>query len=171
MVDHVAPGAGQMGGVGPFQSLEPERGEHGVEAPTVILAPPALDQSLTGQLAGAGTGRTLYLVEGSVMVDGRELWAPVAVRLRPDAVVELTTGTGGASALLLQGRPIGEPLAMGGPFVMNTREEIDEAYRDFHSTGFGGWPWTTPDPVHPRSTPRFAHHPDGRTEYPEGDDR
>jgi hypothetical protein len=38
-------------------------------------------------------------------------------------------------------------------------------------TGFGGWPWATSDPVHPRSTPRFAHHPDGRTEYPEGDDR
>ena len=57
---------------------------------------------------------------------------------------------------------------MGGPFLMNTREEMAEAYRDFNMTGFGGWPWATADPVHAHSTPRFARHPDGRTEYPEG---
>jgi hypothetical protein len=53
---------------------------------------------------------------------------------------------------------------------MNTQTEIDEAYRDFRQTGFGRWPWSSSDPVHPRATPRFARHPDGRTEYPEGAD-
>jgi hypothetical protein len=119
--------------------------------------------------AGRETTRTLYVFEGSVTVEGQILNAPVAAVLRADAVAELSSGTDGASALLLQGRPIGEPVAMGGPFVMNTKAEIEEAYRDFHSTGFGGWPWATADPVHTRSTPRFAHHPDGRTEYPEGE--
>ena len=121
--------------------------------------------------ASGKTVRMLYVFEGSVTVGGQTLEAPLAARLLPDTAAVLSAGTDGASALLLQGRPIGEPVAMGGPFVMNTDEEIAEAYRDFHSTGFGGWPWATADPVHARSTPRFAHHPDGRTEYPEDDHR
>lgn len=121
--------------------------------------------------AGAGTVRMLYVFEGSVTVGGQTFEAPVAARLRPDTAAELSAGDDGASALLLQGRPIGEPVAMGGPFVMNTREEIAEAYSDFRSTGFVGWPWAVPDPVHAPSAPRFAHHPDGRTEFPEGDHR
>jgi redox-sensitive bicupin YhaK (pirin superfamily) len=121
--------------------------------------------------AGRGTVRMLYVFEGSVTVGDQHLEAPVAAMLRPDIDAVLSAGTDGTSALLLQGRPIGEPVAMGGPFVMNTQAEIAEAYRDFHSTGFGGWPWATADPVHPRAIPRFAHHPDGRTEYPENDHR
>lgn len=54
---------------------------------------------------------------------------------------------------------------------MNTPQEIAQAYRDYDNNGFGEWRWPNPDPAHPRSTHRFAHHPDGRTEYPEGDDR
>jgi redox-sensitive bicupin YhaK (pirin superfamily) len=113
----------------------------------------------------------LYLFEGSVTVGGRELQAPLGAMLRADVPAVLAAGADGASALVLQGRPIGEPVAMGGPFVMNTRDQIDEAYRDYHRTGFGGWSWPTPDPVHTSTTPRFAHHPDGTTEYPEDDGR
>ncbi len=113
------------------------------------------------------TVRTLYIFEGSVEIGGRALEAPVAAVLRSDRPVLVSAGVGGASILVLQGRPIGEPVAMGGPFVMNTRTEIEEAYRDYQRTGFGGWPWPTADPSHPRATPRFARHPDGRTEFPE----
>jgi redox-sensitive bicupin YhaK (pirin superfamily) len=121
--------------------------------------------------SGRQTVRMLYVFEGSVTVGDQHLEAPIAAMLRPDVAAVLSAGTDGSSSLLLQGRPIGEPVAMGGPFVMNSQEEIAEAYRDFHRTGFGGWPWATANPVHARSTPRFAHHPDGRTEYPEGDPR
>lgn len=38
------------------------------------------------------------------------------------------------------GRPIGEPVIAGGPFVMNSRAEIEQAYRDFHSGKFGSIP-------------------------------
>ena len=121
--------------------------------------------------AGRDTQRILYVFEGSVTVGGQNLEAPTAAVLRAGDTAVLSGGIRGASALLLQGRPIDEPVAMGGPFVMNTQEEVDDAYRDFKTTGFGGWPWPSPDPVHARSTPRFAHHPDGRVEYPEGDRR
>ena len=66
--------------------------------------------------------------------------------------------------LVLQGRPIGEPVAQYGPFVMNDRAGIERAIADYQSTGFGGWPWPTDDPVQPRHAGRFARHAGGRLE-------
>ena len=68
--------------------------------------------------------------------------------------------------LLLQGRPIAEPVVQHGPFVMNTRQEILQAFADFQQTQFGGWPWPSDGPVHPRDEGRFAIHADGRREQP-----
>jgi quercetin 2,3-dioxygenase len=113
------------------------------------------------------TVRTLYVFDGAVEIDGTRLEAPIGAVLRSERPVVVVAGEDGAQAIVLQGRPIGEPVVMGGPFVMNTRSEIEEAYRDYQSTGFGRWPWEDGDPVHERSTPRFARHPDGRTEFPE----
>jgi hypothetical protein len=47
---------------------------------------------------------------------------------------------------------------------MNSRQEIERAFLDYRRTGFGGWPWPSDDPVHPREEPRFARHADGRIE-------
>ena len=65
---------------------------------------------------------------------------------------------------MLQGKPINEPVVQYGPFVMNTDQEIQEAMMDYHKDHFGGWPWPTNDPVHPRENGRFAKHADGRLE-------
>lgn len=65
---------------------------------------------------------------------------------------------------MLQARPIGEPVAQYGPFVMNTQAEIHQAFADYRRTEFGGWPWGPSDPVHPRTQGRFARHADGRVE-------
>jgi quercetin 2,3-dioxygenase len=110
--------------------------------------------------ARPGTNRTLYVFRGALTADGTQL-ANIGARLRPDAAVELA---GEGEALVLQGRPIGEPVVQYGPFVMNTRAEIQQAFVDYQRTQFGGWPWPDEAPVHPRDAGRFARHADGRVE-------
>jgi len=118
--------------------------------------------------AGPETVRTLYTFEGSVQIGEHDLEASTGAVLRADEPVVIVGGANGAEALVLQGRPIGEPVAQYGPFVMNTKAEIETAFDDYRRTGFGGWPWPTDDPVHPRDAGRFARHADGRVEAPEG---
>ncbi len=66
--------------------------------------------------------------------------------------------------LLLQGMPIAEPVIQHGPFVMNTQLEIQQAFRDYRDTHFGGWPWQKYDNVHERDKGRFAKYSSGREE-------
>ena len=68
--------------------------------------------------------------------------------------------------LILAGPELNEPIARYGPFVMNTRSEIMEAFSDYRATEFGGWPWSSPEPVHGSERQRFAVHADGRKESP-----
>ena len=91
---------------------------------------------------------------------------PCAIELQADAPVTLEAGDTVTEFLLLQGRPIGEPVAQYGPFVMNTQAEIMQAMQDYRRTQFGGWPFADSAPVHGRDTARFAKHPDGREETP-----
>jgi redox-sensitive bicupin YhaK (pirin superfamily) len=113
--------------------------------------------------AKPGTNRTLYVFRGSLRVADRAIPQGTGVRLQPDAAVALAS-TEPAEALLLQGRPIGEPVVQHGPFVMNTRAEIQQAFVDYQRTRFGGWPWPSEAPVHAREEGRFARHADGKVE-------
>ncbi|MBK7538665.1 MAG: pirin family protein [Myxococcales bacterium] len=121
--------------------------------------------------ASPGLGRTLYVFLGQgVTIGERRVDNGRAVRLRSDAAVELRGGDAPAELLLLQGRPIGEEVAQYGPFVMNTRAELVTAFDDYQRTQFGGWPWPSDAPVHPRDAGRFARHADGRLERVERGD-
>ena len=53
---------------------------------------------------------------------------------------------------------------VGGPFVMNSDQEIADAYADYRKTSFGGWPFDEAGPTHGTSPVSFARHPDGRLE-------
>jgi hypothetical protein len=115
--------------------------------------------------AAKGTHRMLYFFKGnSLGIGQRVIPLNMGVALRPDVDVELTNGSVEGELLLLQGKPIGERVVQYGPFVMNSPEEIQQAFRDYHRTQFGGWPWSNHGPVHPRSEGRFARHADGRVE-------
>ncbi len=116
--------------------------------------------------AGPATVRTLYAYDGSgVSIGGHEIGANIGAVVHCDVPVELVAGDRGVEILVLQGRPIGEPVEQYGPFVMNDRAGIVQTIADYQQTGFGGWPWPVDDPVHGDSeTTRFARHADGRVE-------
>ncbi|MFV1998786.1 MAG: pirin family protein [Acidimicrobiia bacterium] len=127
-----------------------------------------LDANATFDLpAGpAGVNRMLHFFEGgSVQVADESVGADTGVRLQADVEVPIVNGDEPAEFLLLQGRPIGAPVFQMGPFVMNTPEELQQAFYDYRTTGFGGWPWSRRDPVHARTEGRFALHADGTVEH------
>ena len=115
--------------------------------------------------ASAGINRTVYFYEGeSLNLAGTSIPKYNAVELEANMDVLVQAGDQPTSILLLQGKPIGETVIQYGPFVMNTKEEINQAFEDYHRTQFGGWPWPRYDQVHPREKSRFAKHADGKEE-------
>jgi quercetin 2,3-dioxygenase len=115
----------------------------------------------------AGVNRTFYLYRGAALRIGDvSVESGHSVELESERDVMLRNTGQAGELLLLQGRPIGEPVVARGPFVMNSLDEIQRAFAEFRRTKFGGWPWPSPAPVHPREALRFARYPDGRIEHP-----
>ncbi len=76
----------------------------------------------------------LYVFEGDVRIDNSNVSVNTLFAFgRGDSAFELVAGNNGARFIVVSGRPINEPIVQYGPFVMNTREEIDEAMRDYQS--------------------------------------
>jgi quercetin 2,3-dioxygenase len=114
----------------------------------------------------SGVARTLHVFSGRALKVGNRLVStPAAIEVRGEQPVLLEAVDGPVEILLLQGRPIGEAVAQYGPFVMNTRAELEQAFSDYRRTQFGGWPFSSNAPVHPREQGRFARHADGRVEH------
>jgi len=110
----------------------------------------------------ADVHRTLYFYEGdSCVIDSTKIKPNNGIVLNPQEVTVTNNGLETAHFLMLQGKPIEEPVAKYGPFVMNTNEEIQQAMEEYRLTQFGGWPWPYPDNVHERNRGRFAKYPDG----------
>jgi redox-sensitive bicupin YhaK (pirin superfamily) len=113
----------------------------------------------------AGINRTIYFYEGTTLsIAGQSIPEYHAVDVESNVDLALVTTSESAKILVLQGRPINEPVVQHGPFVMNSRQEIQEAFEDYQRDQFGGWPWKKYDQVHEATLGRFAKYPDGREE-------
>ncbi|OQD43031.1 pirin [Croceivirga radicis] len=120
------------------------------------------NSTFTLPTTNATINRTLYFYEGEQLQINQE---PIKVNhgidLNANIKTEISTNAKSASLLLLQGKPIAEPIAQHGPFVMNTKKEIEQAFEEYRLTQFGGWPWPYADNVHENGRGRFANYPDG----------
>jgi redox-sensitive bicupin YhaK (pirin superfamily) len=96
----------------------------------------------------AGHRALAYVMSGQVTIAGRAVEAGQTAWSDPigdavgDSALALQTPDGDAATRLLiySGTPLGESVALGGPFVMNDDAEIKQAYRDFHAGKFGAIP-------------------------------
>ncbi len=116
-------------------------------------------------LASAGTNRSLYFFKGDeIYLDGQSLETGKAIELAPEQKTVLGNGNDEAHFLILQGKPINEPVVQYGPFVTNSNQEVQQVIQEYQRTQFGGWPWPKHDQAHDISRGRFAIHADGRLE-------
>ena len=114
---------------------------------------------------GEKTRRNLHYFKGAgLTIDAQNVDVKSVIELNTTRDIALVNGTMESELLMLQGRPINEPVAQHGPFVMNTPDEISQAFDDYRRTQFGGWPWPNDAPVHAREQGRFARHADGVVE-------
>ncbi len=84
-----------------------------------------------GLPVGATHNAFVYVFEGGATLAGEPLAKHTLAVLRPGDAVEVEAGPDGARFILVAGKPIGEPVVQYGPFVMNTREEIEQAMADY----------------------------------------
>ncbi|MBV9450013.1 MAG: pirin family protein [Streptosporangiaceae bacterium] len=96
---------------------------------------PARDRAFCYVMSGQVT------MAGRIVREGQIAWSDPVPRALMSSIA-LETGDGGTPSVVMvySGAPIGEPVAFGGPFVMNTRAEIERAFRDFHAGEFGDIP-------------------------------
>lgn len=150
-------------------------GEHKALAPTpdswaadpnndVIIWTLKLDANASFSLpvSQAGLNRTLFFYNGeSTRINDEVVVSGNLIEL--DAAIETKIENGAAEGyfLLLQGRPMNEPVMQHGPFVANDREGLQEIFKEFQETQFGGWPWPSVEHVHDKAKGRFAKFPDG----------
>jgi len=80
-----------------------------------------------------GHTAVVYLFEGAAEIDSTRVTSGTLAVLGDGDRLRVKAGDGGAALLLIAGRPIGESIARYGPFVMNTRDEIAQAFADFRA--------------------------------------
>lgn len=113
----------------------------------------------------ADANRTIFYYTGeTIEVEGRTINSNHMIRAIADEDILIENGKVESRLLILEGKPINEPVVKYGPFVMNTDEEIRETMHEYGKTQFGGWPWKETEVAHAKSKGRFALHSDGTEE-------
>ena len=104
-----------------------------------------------------GVSRTLYFYKGrSLSINDQNINYRSMIEIDGSDQVKISSLGDESFILLLQARPINEPIVKYGPFVMNNRKEIEEAFEDYNRGGFGDWDWPDSGPVHGRKYKKFA---------------
>lgn len=89
------------------------------------------------QLLPVENNSFLYVFEGGGQLDGRNVQTNTLLALgKNDKVSDFVAGEHGVRFLLISGKPINESVVQYGPFVMNSKEEINQAMRDYQSNNF-----------------------------------
>lgn len=101
--------------------------------------------------------RSLYFYDGeTIKISDAEIMKNHFVELNSENDIEIINGPIKGCFLFLQGRPINEPTLQYGPFVANSRKELQETMQNYQQTEFGGWPWSTSEPLHDKNIRRFS---------------
>ena len=128
-----------------------------------IKMEPGAEWTLPG--AAHDVNRTLYFFIGNTITVANQLVkGHGAIELDASREVLIENGDEPGELLLLQGKPINEPVAQYGPFVANSQADIQRTMMEYQRTQFGGWPWPKSDNTHPREKGRFAKYADGTVE-------
>ena len=115
----------------------------------------------------SGANRNLYILKNSnIEIDGDIIPDHSMVALNASKKTVIKNLGEKAKLLMLQGVPINEPVVKYGPFVMNSKREIEQAFSDYHKNEFGGWEWGSSDPVHGMGKDKFAKLINGKIVKP-----
>ncbi len=131
----------------------------------VTLAPHAMWEL---PVNAAGVNRSVFFYKGNhIEIGEKTIAVNKAIVLDASQNTLITNGDKEASFLLLQGKPLHEPVVQHGPFVMSNEAEIRQTLIDYQKNQFGGWPWPRYDMVHPKNQGRFVKHASGQIEEKE----
>ncbi len=123
------------------------------------------DAEFTIPAGAEGANRSLYFYEGeNLESEGFDISVMHHIKAEATESLALKNGVKSAKLLLLEGNPIGEPVVKHGPFVGNSRKDIENAFMRFQQDQFGGWPWPSTEHTHASEMKRFAKYPDGKIE-------
>lgn len=108
----------------------------------------------------------MYDGDGAVTIADYNMQKHFLADLNGGEEIIIKNGDKRAKLLILEGEPIKEAVVAYGPFVMNTEQEIQDAFQEYRETQFGGWPWgrKESDWVHAKESGRFASYNFGKEE-------
>ena len=78
----------------------------------------------------------VYVINGLIDIAGNSLSRDELAILSEGESISVNAAADDVRFLLIAGKPLNEPVARGGPFVMNTRDEIDQAFEDYRAGRF-----------------------------------
>jgi len=161
-IDVIAGSLNSVNAPAPTPNSWASHSENDVAILTIKLEPGAI---YTLPKTPNDVSRTLYFYKGSTLkIESKVIPEYHMIEVNPAEELTIINADKEAYVLMLQGKAINEPVAQHGPFVMNTQDEIREAFQDYQRTQFGGWPWPMQEQMHDRDKGRFALHADGTEE-------